>query len=305
MSEPVASQITDSIDALREQLEVAKTRIRALETAVARADERLDAFAATLPGISWETWGRPDQVVVSYISPAVEVWTGIAPERWQTSPGVWLDLVHPDDRQRALDEVIALAQGPDEQGLQEYRWVVQDNRVLWIQVRYTIVRDEVGQAVIWQAFSLDITAQKLAELERDALLADQARLLTRLSTPLIPVSNDIVVMPLIGPVDRARADRVLEVLLAGISQQHTRVAIIDVTGVPAIDAEVVEALLRAARATRLLGVDMLLTGIRAEVAHAFCTHGQNLEGVRTCANLKQGIAQAMHGTSVRRKDRVR
>jgi rsbT co-antagonist protein RsbR len=155
------------------------------------------------------------------------------------------------------------------------------------------VRDDSGAPVVWQAFSLDVTAQKMAEIERDRLLLDQSHLLTQLSTPLIPISEDVVVMPLIGPVDRLRADKALETLLAGLAAQHARVAILDVTGVPKIDADVVNALMRAAQATRLLGVDVMLTGIRAEVAQAFCESGQDLVGINTCANLKQGIARAM------------
>lgn len=285
--------IEDDIENLRQQLAAANSRIRALQSAVARAEERFDAFASTLPGISWETWGRPDEVPVSYISPFVEKWTGYGVERWHDTPGLWLELVHPDDREKARREVIELAASTDDQGWQEYRWVLRDNRIQWIQVRYTIVRDESGIPTVWQAFSLDITAQKVAELERDLLLSSQTQLLARLSTPLIPVADDVIVMPLIGPVDTARANRALEVLLTGVVHQHARVAILDVTGVPTVDEEVVHALLRAARATRLLGVEVFLTGIRREVAQAICAHGHNLAEMTTCANLKQGIARAM------------
>lgn len=289
----------EAVDALRKQLAFANSRIRSLESALARADERFNTFTATLPGISWETWGRPDEVPASYVSPLVEKWTGHSADKWHKQSGFWLELVHPEDRERTRQEIIELAASSKEQGLQEYRWVCADNRILWIQVRFSIMRDELGAAVVWQAFSLDVTAQKQAEIERDALLSSQTQLLARLSTPLIPVSDDVMVMPLIGPVDRARADRVLEVLLAGIARQHTRVAILDVTGVPAIDEDVVHALMRAARATRLLGVDVLLTGIRAEVAQAFCAYGQDLVGMNTCANLKQGIARALRAARIR------
>lgn len=287
-------------DALQKELAIAKARIRSLESALARAEQRFDAFSSTLPGVSWETWGRPDEVPASYVSPLVEKWTGHSAEKWHTQPGFWLELVHPDDRKRVRREIIDLASSSKEQSLQEYRWVSSDNRILWIQVRLTIMRDETGAAIVWQGFSLDVTTQKQAEIERDALLSSQMKLVAHLSTPLIPVSDDVMVMPLIGPVDRARADRVLEVLLAGIAQQRTRVAILDVTGVPTIDEDVVHTLMRAARATRLLGVDVMLTGIRAEVAQAFCTHGQDLVGMNTCANLKQGIAMAMRTARIRR-----
>ncbi|HRI65985.1 MAG TPA: PAS domain-containing protein [Polyangium sp.] len=290
----------EEIDTLRKELAAAKSHISSLKSTVARAEQRFESFTSTLPGISWETWGRPDEVPASYVSSLVEAWTGYPVQRWHDVPGFWLELVHPDDRDAARREIVELAASLANQGLQEYRWVSQDEKIMWIQVRLSIVRDESGTAMVWQAFALDITAQKLAEIERDILLANQAQLLSRLSTPLIPVSDDVMVMPLIGPVDRARANRVHEVLLAGISSHHTRVAILDVTGVSTIDEDVVHALLRAARATRLLGVDVLLTGIRAEVAQAFCTYGQDLLAMNTCANLKQGIARAMKYSRAKR-----
>lgn len=280
-------------ETLRQELDAATKRIRDLEVAVSRADERFNAFTSTLPGISWETWGRPDEVAASYVSPSVEAITGYGMERWQSQAGFWLELVHPDDKERAKREIQALAAGNSSEGVQEYRWILANGEVIWMHVRFTILRDESNEPVVWQAFSLDVTAQKMAEIERDKLLGSQALLLAQLSTPLIPITDDIVVMPLIGPIDQARANQVLEVLLRGLASQRARFAIVDVTGVPAIDEDVVHALTRVTNASRLLGVDVLLTGIRAEVAQAFCKHGDDLGGMSTCANLKHGIAQAM------------
>lgn len=283
----------DELSALRKQVFAAKSRERALESAVSRAEQRFDAFTSTLPGISWETWGRPDETPVSYVSPSVEAITGYTREQWQSQPAFWLDLVHPEDRAQAIREIAEIAASEATQAMQEYRWILKGERICWAHVRFSIVRDEEQNPLVWQAFTLDVTAQKSAESERDALLESQSALLAQLSTPLIPITDEVVAMPLIGPVDRARADRALEVLLAGLATTHTRVAILDVTGVPKIDEEVVHALLRAAAATRLLGAEVFLTGIRAEVAQAICTHGQGFEGVTTCATLKQGIARAM------------
>ncbi|MBK9260653.1 MAG: PAS domain-containing protein [Polyangiaceae bacterium] len=280
-------------ETLRQELDAATKRIRDLEVAVSRADERFNAFTSTLPGISWETWGRPDEVAASYVSPSVEAITGYGMERWQSQAGFWLELVHPDDKEKAKREIQALAAGNSTEGVQEYRWILANGEVIWMHVRFTILRDESNEPVVWQAFSLDVTAQKMAEIERDKLLGSQALLLAQLSTPLIPITDDIVVMPLIGPIDQARANQVLEVLLRGLASQRARFAIVDVTGVPAIDEDVVHALTRVTNASRLLGVDVLLTGIRAEVAQAFCKHGDDLAGMSTCANLKHGIAQAM------------
>jgi len=113
------------------------------------------------------------------------------------------------------------------------------------------------------------------------------------STPLIPISDHVVVMPLIGTVDEARAEHVLESLLAGVTSRSAKVAILDITGVATVDAAVAVALLRAARAVRLLGAEVVLTGIRAEVAQALIGLGVDLGNIVARCTLQSGIAFAM------------
>jgi len=103
------------------------------------------------------------------------------------------------------------------------------------------------------------------------------------------------VMPLVGTLDRERADQVIESLLRGVATTAPRVAILDITAVPLVDEEVANALVRAAHAARMLGVDVVLTGVRAEVAKTLVDMGLDLPGVRTCSTLKTGIAISMNG----------
>lgn len=279
------------------EIESLRARVRELEHALALAHERFDLFAATLPGISWETWGPPYEGVMSYVSASVEAITGYPAEDWQTRPGLCLAVMHPDDRARVLRETADSYARGDLRGTQEYRLIRRDEATLHLHVHYSILRDEAGEAVAWQAFSLDVTAQREAEAARDRLHAElvrgQAELLSELSTPLMPISGDILAMPLIGRVDEARAARVLEVLLQGVAQARARYAIVDITGVPAVDAGVAAALVRAARATRLLGVETLITGVRPEVAAAFVELDEPLGQVATLATLQTGVAYAM------------
>lgn len=287
--------------ALRRELVAMASRIEALQSSLSRAEERFDAFTSTLPGISWETWGRPDEAFASYVSPSVLSITGYTQDEWSSQPGFWLDLVLAEERKRAKQDLDRIADSNALHGMQEYPWKLKNGRVAWAHVRYSIVRDESGAPLIWQAFTLDVTAQKFAEAERDALLESQDALLLELSTPLIPISEHVVAMPLIGPLDHGRADRAIEVLLEGLARMGSRFAILDVTGVPTIDKPVVDALTRAARATRLLGAEVMLTGVRADVAQAFCTHGEDLHGITTCATLQQGIARAFQQTQGKRR----
>jgi len=143
----------------------------------------------------------------------------------------------------------------------------------------------------------EITERKRAAAERTALqlqvIEAQRAALRELSTPLIPLAEGVLAMPLIGTIDAARAEQILQTLLDGVSAQHTRVAILDITGVKVVDAQVASALLNAAHAVRLLGAHVILTGIRAEVAQALVHIGADLSDLTTRSTLQSGIAYAL------------
>ena len=100
-------------------------------------------------------------------------------------------------------------------------------------------------------------------------------------------------MPLIGTVDAQRAQRVLEVLLDGIARNGAHTAILDVTGVLVVDTMGANHLIRAAQAVGLLGAQVVLTGIRSEVAQTLLGLGADLSGIVTKGTLQNGIAFAM------------
>lgn len=267
-----------------------RLRVRGLEDALAQANARFELFAATLPGVSWEAWGKPHEATVNYVSASCEALTGYTVDDWQSRPGFVLDLIHPEDRARVVAETDASYARGDVRGAQDYRVVARDGAVVWLHVRYTILRDETGAAFAWQAFSLDVTAQRAAEAERDRM---RDELLSELSTPLIPLSDDILAMPLIGRIDRDRAERVLSALLAGLTRARARFAILDITGVRDCDAAAAHALVQASRAARLLGVEAIITGVRPEVARALVALDESLGGVVTLSTLQRGVAWAL------------
>jgi rsbT co-antagonist protein RsbR len=135
----------------------------------------------------------------------------------------------------------------------------------------------------------DISARKLAE---DTVRA-QAEALAQLSTPLIPISDEVVVMPLIGIMDARRAEQVITTLLSGITERRAVIALIDITGVTTVDVQVANTLILAARAVRLLGAEVVLTGIRPSVAQTLVGLGVDLEGIMTLGTLQSGIAYAL------------
>lgn len=223
----------------------------------------------------------------TYISENVIEQFGYHPADFLADPGFWSRRLHPDDRARVLAQVERMN---EEGGFRaEYRWQRQDGAYRWVLDEGKLLRDAAGQPseVIgtWQ----DITeAKAVGETVRQ-----QAAALLELSTPLIPISDDTLVMPLIGVVDSRRAAQVLETLLRGITERGAQVAILDITGVSVVDTQVAEALLRAARAAQLLGAEVVLSGIRPDVAQTLVQLGADLGGITTSGTLQAGIQHAM------------
>ncbi|KAB8141618.1 STAS domain-containing protein [Chloroflexia bacterium SDU3-3] len=143
----------------------------------------------------------------------------------------------------------------------------------------------------------DITAQMQQEQQerehQEALIAQQAAALAELSTPLLAITDETVVMPIIGTVDSRRVVQIMGALLEGVAAQHARTVILDITGVPIVDTQVANALIHASQAVKLLGAQVVLTGIRPEVAQTIVGLGVELGGVVTLSSLQSGIAYAL------------
>ena len=143
----------------------------------------------------------------------------------------------------------------------------------------------------------DITGRKQAAEERarlqEEVIRAQAAALVERSTPLIPITDDILVMPLIGTIDRERGHGILEVALQGARERRARVTILDITGVPSIDAQAAAVLTSAAQALRLLGVVPVLSGVGPAVADALVSLDVALTGIVTCGSLQDAIQYAL------------
>jgi rsbT co-antagonist protein RsbR len=153
--------------------------------------------------------------------------------------------------------------------------------------------------------SFDITEQGRAEEERSKLqeqiIQTQEAMLNELSTPLIPLADNVVAMPLIGSIDSRRAQQLVDTLLEGVSALQARMTILDITGVPVVDTQVANALIRAAQAVRLLGAKVILTGIRPEVAQTLVGLGVDMTDIITRGTLQSGIAYALNNVGTRRQ----
>ncbi len=166
----------------------------------------------------------------------------------------------------------------------------------YFTVKFPIEGVGVPQGTIG-GVSLDITAMKEAEREREAareaLIAAQEATIRELATPLLPIAEGVIVMPLIGQIDGTRADNIIHTLLNGVGEHRARVAILDITGVKTVDAQVADALLRAARGVGLLGARVVLTGIQPQIARTLIELSVDLQGIVTQSTLRAGIAYAL------------
>jgi len=155
-----------------------------------------------------------------------------------------------------------------------------------------------GELALWVA--RNVTEQhELARAEeervalREQMLEAQRATLRELSTPLIPLADNVVVMPIVGTIDSTRAQQIMEVLLEGIAQYQCDAVLLDISGVRVVDTQVADALLRTAKAVKLLGAQVILTGISAEVAQTIVHLGADMSTIITQSNLQSGLRYAL------------
>ncbi|KGX90574.1 positive regulator of sigma-B activity [Pontibacillus halophilus JSM 076056 = DSM 19796] len=120
--------------------------------------------------------------------------------------------------------------------------------------------------------------------------------LQELSAPLIPVMENITIMPLIGTIDTERAKLIMENLLDGVIKHHSEVVLIDITGVPVVDTMVAHHIIQAAEAVRLIGSTCILVGIRPEIAQTIVNLGIDLSKFPTKSSLRKGFESALELT---------
>jgi len=141
---------------------------------------------------------------------------------------------------------------------------------------------------------------------RDQVIARQQEEMLELSTPVVTLWDGIVALPLIGTLDSARTQVVMESLLQAIVQTNSRFAIIDITGVPTVDTLVAQHLLKTITAARLMGAECILSGIRPQIAQTIVHLGINLEDVITKSKLSDAFKLALErsGRKVVRVDKT-
>ena len=128
--------------------------------------------------------------------------------------------------------------------------------------------------------------------ERERVIRQQQEAIRELSTPVLQVRERLLILPIIGILDSQRARQVTEQLLRAIRGNRARVVVIDITGVPTIDSTVANHLVQTVEASRLMGANVIITGLSSEIAQTLVTIGVDLSKMNAVGDLQGGIEEA-------------
>ena len=168
---------------------------------------------------------------------------------------------------------------------------------------FNLLRDHAGDdanavaSELWSTTelidSLGLYTSEMYLKSREELIRRQQEEMLELSTPVVKLWDGILALPIIGTLDSARTQVVMETLLENIVKTSSRVAIIDITGVPTVDTVVAQHLLKTVTAARLMGADCIISGVRPQIAQTIVHLGINLLDVTTKATLADAFALAL------------
>lgn len=127
---------------------------------------------------------------------------------------------------------------------------------------------------------------------REAVIRDQQKALLEVSIPVVRVWDGVLLLPLIGMLDSNRTQLMLEALLSGIEETQSKVAILDISGIPLVDSLVARHLLMTVSATRLMGAECIITGISSRISQTMVNLGVDLSGIVTRGMLSDGLKLA-------------
>ena len=171
-------------------------------------------------------------------------------------------------------------------------------------------RDGAGETTLrdYVAFSGFVDGAALFTFDsyvraREELISDQAEQLLELSTPVVKLWEGVVAVPLVGTLDSARAQVVMERLLQTLVDTGSPYAIIDITGVPAVDTQVAQHILKTVVAARLMGADCIISGIRPQIAQTIVALGIEFGDIATKASLADALRHVLKLTGVKRQER--
>lgn len=202
---------------------------------------------------------------------------------------------------RFLDELSNSRARVGQTSAQTATFIFSLKRALFDALRSKLGNDaQVLGDEIWKATELvdqlGLYTVSAFQKSREEVIIRQQEDMLELSTPVVKLWDGILALPMIGTLDSARTQVVMESLLQRIVETGSEIAILDITGVPTVDTLVAQHLLKTVTAIRLMGGDCIISGVRPQIAQTIVHLGVDLQGITTKASLADALALALKRT---------
>jgi PAS domain S-box-containing protein len=196
----------------------------------------------------------------------------------------------PEDVQSGKTDM-ELAAATREGRIEDEGWRVRkDGTRFWANVVITALRDKGGKLHGFGKVTRDLSERRLAEQK----IKKQAQEIFEMAVvPVVQIWDGVVLVPLIGTLDSQRTEQLMERLLQRVAEAGSSVALLDITGLPTIDTQTAQHLIETISAVRLMGADVVLTGVRPSIAQALVHLGIDLSSIITRSSLASGLRIAL------------
>jgi rsbT co-antagonist protein RsbR len=282
-----------------------------MEDELRQSQERMSRLLENIPDVVFR-WSMTDGL--DYVSPAVLDVTGYTPEELMgEDPMKGLKLAQTKHK-RIYDDWTKSVTDEEAAPMEEFVFVRKDGSEGYLELRTTPVMDDQGNLVAAEGILRDITRrrqmeeelqrhrdeleqrveERTAELTRTQEIATrQAQEILEMSTPIIQIRQGVVLAPVIGTLNAQRAHQFTERLLTRLVETGSTVALVDITGVSAVDTQTAHYLIKAISAVKLLGAQAVLTGVGPSIARTLVEVGIELSDVVTRSSLTDGLNDAI------------
>lgn len=268
----------------------------------ARARERFYAMLmSNLPGMVYRCLNDPAWTF-EFISIGCLDITGYSSDELTNNRVIsYSELIVPEDVEPVW-EGVQVAVGQRMPYFLRYRIKARSGEEKWVYEKGRGVFDDDGKLLALEGFLTDITESVRAQqelLEKLRIIEAQKDAIRNLSTPIVEVWEGVLTLPLVGAIDTTRAAEITQALLNAVATKRSRYAILDLTGVEAMDTSTADSIVRMVRAVELLGARGILVGIRAEVAQALTASKVDLSTIVTLSDLRQALIACIRGAGSR------